>query len=152
MAHKIKSQTEKNQTLTRLMMILFSVMVASSISGCSQSSRSIPEELRGKYATNDPQYEDQFFELSSELILLEFGGGKHKYYRVERVGKEIIDNRILFTILCANKDEGEEFNFSFFTDLAGGGILHFKNKPQVAWEKQETEISYNDNSDTTIQH
>ena len=77
---------------------------------------------------------------------------KYKYYNVKRVEKEIIDNRMLYTILCANEDKGEEFNFSFFTDLAGGRTIHFKNKPQVAWEKQETEISYNDNSDIQIRH
>ena len=152
MAHKIKSQTEKNQTLARLMMILFSVMVASSISGCSQSSRSIPEELRGKYATNDPKYENQFFKLDPDLITLGFGGGEFKYYNVKRVELEIIDHRTLYTILCTNEDEGEEFNFSFFIDSAGEGIIHFKNKPQVAWEKQETGVSYNDNSDTQIRH
>ena len=73
--------------------------------------------------------------LSTELITLGFSDGKYKYYKVKRVEKEIIDNRILYTILCGNEDEGEEFNFAFFTDFAGKGIIHFKNKPQVAWEK-----------------
>ena len=152
MKGKAIPKTKKNRTLAGLIILLYSLMVAGSMAGCSQSSRSIPKELRGKYATNDPKYKDQFIELSSVMILLGFGGGKHKYYSVERVEKEIIDNRILFTILCTNEDEGEEFNFSFFVDLAGEGILHFKNKPQVTWEKQETGISYNDNSGSQIRH
>lgn len=150
MKGKLTPKTEIKRTRTRLIVFLFSIMVAGSIPGCSQSLKIIPEELRGKYATNDPKYRDQFFELSSVLITLEFGGGKFKHYSVKRVEKEFIDNRILYTILCANEDEGEEFNFAFFTDSAGEGIIHFKNKPQVAWQKQETEISYNDNSDTQI--
>ena len=150
MKGKLTPKTEIKRTRTRLIVFLFSVMVAGSISGCSQSLKIIPEELRGKYVTNDPKYEDQFFELSPVLVTLEFGGGKFKYYDVKRVEKEIIDNRALYTILCANEAEGEEFNFAFFTDSAGEGIIHFKNKPQVAWQKRETDISYNDNSDTQI--
>ena len=65
-----------------------------------------------------------------------------------KIEREIIDNRILYTVLCANEDEGEEFNFIFFTDFADKWIIHFKSKPKVVWEKQKTKISYNDNSDT----
>ena len=150
MTPKVKSQTEKKATQTQVIIILLSVMVASSIAGCSQSLKIIPEELRGRYFTKDPGYADQFFELSSASITLRFGGGMFKYYEVKRVDKEIIDNRILYTILCANEDEGEEFNFAFFTGSAGEGIIHFKNKPQVAWQKQGIIISYNDNSDTQV--
>ena len=117
-------------------------MVAGTIPGCSQSPRFIPEELRGKYATIDPTYEGRFFELSPEFITLGFGDGKYKYYQVKRVDKKIIDNRILYTILCSNEAEEEEFNFAFFVDFAGKGVIHFKNKQHVAWEKQATETSY----------
>ena len=118
---------------------------------CSQPVKFIPEELTGKYITTHPEYKSQFIELGSELITLRFGEGKYKYYNVKRVKKEMIENRILYTILCANEDQGEEFNFAFFADFTGRGIIHFKNKPQVAWDKQATDISFNDNSDTTIQ-
>ncbi len=129
--------TIKTRTLTRLISILCLIIVAGSMPGCSQSLKSIPEELRGKYVTNDPEYVDQFFELSSLLITLGFADGNIKRYDAKRVEKEIIDSRILYTILCANDVEGEEFNFSFFYDPADDGIIHFKNKPHVAWEKQE---------------
>jgi len=149
---KVIPKTEKKRTPTGLIILLFSVMVAGSIPGCSQSLRLIPAELRGVYASNDPKYENQFFELDPVLITLGFGGGKFNYYNVKRVEKEIIDHRTLYTILCTNEDKGEEFNFSFFIDSAGEGIIHFKNKPQVAWEKQKTELSHNDDSDTQIRH
>ena len=152
MKGKAIPKTEKNRSLTGLIILLFSVMVSGSIVGCSQTPKFIPEELIGKYATNDPKYENQFFKLDPDLITLGFGGDEFKYYNVKRVELKIIDHRTLYTILCANEDEGEEFNFSFFIDSAGEGIIHFKNKPQVAWGKQETGISYNDNSDTQIRH
>lgn len=119
---------------------------------CSQPVKFIPEELTGKYLTTHPEYKSQFIELGSELITLGFGEGKYKYYNVKRVKKEIIENRILYTILCGNEDQGEEFNFSFFADFAGRGVIHFKNKPQVAWDKQATNISFNDNSDIQNWH
>ena len=119
---------------------------------CSQPVKFIPEELTGKYLTTHPEYKSQFIELGSELITLGFGEGKYKYYNVRRVKKEMIENRILYTILCGNEDQGEEFNFSFFADFAGRGVIHFKNKPQVAWDKQATNISFNDNSDIQNWH
>ena len=81
-----------------------------------------------------------------------FSGGTYKYYNVKRVEKEMIDNRILYTILCGNEDEGEEFNFAFFTDFAGKGIIHFKNKPQVAWKKTRNTNILQHNSETQIRH
>jgi hypothetical protein len=148
--HKIIPQTGIKRIRTRLIVFLFAVMLAEYILGCFHPPASIPEELGGKYITTHPAYEDQFFELSSGLITLGFSDGTLKFYDVKRVEKETIDNRILYTILCSNEDQGEEFNFAFFADFSGELIIHFKNKPQVAWQKQETEISYNDNSDTVI--
>jgi len=147
---KVILETGIKRTLTPLIVFLFSILFAEYIMGCFQPPAFIPEELSGKYRTTHPKYEDQFFELSPKLITLGFSDGKFKYYKVKGVEKKIIDNRILYTILCANEDEGEEFNFAFFTDFAGKGIIHFKNKPRIAWGKQKTKISYSDNSDIQI--
>ncbi len=142
MKRKVIPQTGIKRTPTRLIVFLFSVMLAQYILGCFQPPAFIPEELSGKYITTHPEYEDQFFELRPELITLGFGGGTLiKLYDVKRVEKEIVGQKILYTILCGNEDQGEEFNFTFFTDFAGEGAIYFKNKPQVAWQKQETEIS-----------
>jgi hypothetical protein len=48
---------------------------------------------------------------------------------------------MLYSSLCANDDEEEEFYFSFFYDPADKGNIHFKTRPHVTWGKQETEIS-----------
>jgi hypothetical protein len=133
---KVIPKTEIKQIRTRLVVFMLSVMFAGYVVGCSQAPKFIPEELSGEYRTTYPKYENEFFELSPKLITLGSGDGKPKFYEIMRVEKEIIDNRILYTILCANEDEGEEFNFAFFTDFAGKGIIHFKNKPQVAWSKK----------------
>jgi len=132
---KVIPKTGIKRTRTRLIIFMFSVMFAEYLVGCSQAPKFIPEELNGKYSATHPGYEDQFFELGTELITMGFSDGTYKYYTVKRVEKEIIDHRILYTILCGNEDEGEEFNFAFFTDAPGGRIIHFKNKPQVAWKK-----------------
>ena len=135
MKAKVIPKTGIKRIRTRLIVIMFSVMFAGYFLGCSQPPKFIPEELNGKYSATHPEYKDEFFELGTELITLGFSGGKYKYYDVKGVEKEMIDNRVLYTILCGNEDKGEEFNFAFFTDFAGKGIIHFKNKPQVAWKK-----------------
>jgi hypothetical protein len=134
------------------MVFLVAVIFGGSIWGCFHTPAVIPAELIGKYLTTHPEYEDQFFELGSGLITLAFGGGKYKYYNVKRVEKKSIENRVLYTVLCANEDQGEEFNFAFFADLKKGGIIQFKNKQHVIWEKQKSAISYKDHSDAQIQH
>ena len=152
MKDNVTPKTTTNRTLTPLIVFLFAVIFGGSIWGCFHIPAVIPEGLIGKYITTHREYKDQFFKLDSGLITLVFAGGKYKYYNVKRVEKEIIDNRILYTILCANEDKGEEFNFAFFADLERGGIIHFKNKQHVVWEKQKTAISYKDHSDTQNQH
>ena len=137
---------------TRLIAFSFSVLFAANILGCFYLPATIPEGVRGLYRTTHREYDDQFFELDSSHITMGFGGGKYKYYNVERVEKEIIDYKILYTILCSNEAEGEEFNFSFFVYFSGEVIVHFKNKPQVLWKKQKKEISHNAKSDTQIRH
>lgn len=127
-------------------------MFGGSIWGCFHTAAVVPEKLIGKYITTHPEYENQFFEIESGLITLALGGGIYRYYNVKRIEREIIDNRILYTILCANEDKGEEFNFSFFAYFDAGVIIHFKNKPHVVWEKQKTEISYKNHSDKQYQH
>ena len=145
-----KTGTQRNRT--RLIVIMFSVMFAGCFLGCAQPPKFIPEELNGKYSATYPGYENQFFELGTELITMGFRDGKYKYYDVKRVEKDNIDNRILYTILCANEDKGEEFNFAFFIDFTGGGIIHFKNKPQVAWKKTRNINILKHNSETQIRH
>ena len=137
MKRKVIPQTGIKRTRTRLTVILFSIMFAGYISGCFQTPAFIPEELSGKYITTHPGYKDQYFELSPKLITMGFDGGILKFYDVKRVEKEIIDRRTLYTVLCVNEDQGEEFNFAFFAHFAGEGIIHFKNKPQVSWGKRK---------------
>ena len=131
----------------RLTVILLSVMFAGYIAGCVQAPALIPEELSGKYITTHPGYEDQYFELNPGFIIMGFSGGILKFYNVRRVEKTMITRRTLYTVLCVNVAQGEEFNFAFFNDLAGEGVIYFKNKPEVLWEKEKTDVSYNDNSD-----
>jgi hypothetical protein len=120
----------------RLTVILLSVMFAGYISGCVQAPTFIPEEFSGKYITTHPGYEDHYFELYPGFIIMRLAGGTLKFYNVRRVEKRVITRRTLYTVLCVNEARGEEFNFAFFADLAGEGVIYFKNKPEVLWEKQ----------------
>ena len=137
--------TATKRTLRKMIIILIFVMIAGAFFGCSQSLRAIPEEIRGKYVTDDPRYENHFFELSQGFITLGFTDGSMKFYEVKAIGKKSVDNKILYTALCANAAEGEEFNLSFFYDSVDVERLYFKNKPDVTWKKEKTEISASSN-------
>ena len=119
-------------------------MMAGSLIGCSQPLKEIPEGIRGKYVTDDSRYEDKYFELSSRMITLGFADGSIKFYDVEKIEKKVVDNRDLFIVSCANEAEGEKFNLSFFYDATGDISIHFKNRPNVTWDKEYTEISDRD--------
>lgn len=136
----METRNINKRSLIRPIIFLCSVMAAGPIIGCSQALKTIPEELRGKYATTDPNYIDQYVELDMALITLGFAGGKIKYYDVRKVRREnVVDGRLLYSILCANDAHEEEFNLSFFHDSADEGIIHFKNKPHITWERQSAE-------------
>lgn len=123
--------------MARLFILLSGILLAGgSVMGCLQSQGSIPAEIIGKYATNDPEYENEYFELSTQLLTIGFAHGNIKYYDVKGVQKKIIDNRLLYTVLCANEAENEEFNFSFFYDSKDKSTIIFKNKPKVSWKRQ----------------
>ena len=139
MAGKVKQRKILKRNLMRLTLLLLAIIAAAFLSGCSQPLRVIPEELRGKYVTDDPDYENHSFELDSLTLTLGFADGNSKFYDVKRVDKEMVDNTMLFTILCANEAENEEFNFSFFYDSAHEGDIRFKNKTHVTWQKQKLE-------------
>jgi hypothetical protein len=135
------------RTPTRRAVILFTVMFVGFLAGCFQTPASMPDELFGKYITTHPGYEDQYFELGPDLIIMGFADGTLKFYDVKSVEIDPIDRKTLYSVLCANEDYAEEFNFAFFADLADEGIIHFRNKPQVSWEKEESEEPYNDDSE-----
>jgi hypothetical protein len=138
-------KTAGNRDLIIQVVFLFAILLVAINSGCSGAPAIIPEELRGIYKTTHRKYEEQFFELDSRLITFSFRGGMHKHYSIKKIKKEIIDNQTLYTILCANEVNEEEFNFAFFVDFMGEVILYFKNKPKVAWKKQVGVVHYNDN-------
>ena len=152
MKGKVIVNIDENRVLAEHIVFLFAILLVAINSGCFYAPTIIPEELRGIYKTTHRKYENQFFELRSKLVILGFGGDLYKYYNVRKIDKEIIDNRTLYTILCANEDEGEEFNFAFFVDFVGDVILYFKNKPKVAWIKQGAVVHYNDNLVTKVRY
>ena len=145
MKGKVIMEIAGNRVLVEHIAFLFAILLTAINSGCSYAPTIIPEELRGIYKTTHRKYENQFFELDSKLVIMSFGGDLYKYYNVRKIDKEIIDNRILYTILCTNEDEGEEFNFAFFVDFAGEVIIHFKNKSKIAWIKQGAVAHNSDN-------
>ena len=119
-----------------LIISIYAILIATIIWGCLYGPAIIPEELRGIYKTTHRNYDDKYFELKSRLVTVGFDDKLFKYYTVKKLKKEVIDNKTLFTILCVHEDEEEEFNFAFFADFTEEVIIHFKNKPKVAWKKK----------------
>ncbi len=152
MKGKAKIKTVGQSSLARRVVFLIVILLAAIKSSCFYAPVVIPPELTGTYRTTHRDYEDQFFELGSRIVTMGFSGSLYKFYSVKKIQKEIIDNRTLYTILCANEDSEEEFNFAFFVDFAGEVIIHFKNKPKVAWKKHLAGVYYNDNFFRQIRH
>jgi hypothetical protein len=149
---KIITKLGSIRTCKHQIVFLYAVLFTGFNLGCYFAPPVIPAEITGKYITTHRGYENHFFELGSRLVTMGFGGGVYKYYSVEKIRKEIIENRTLYTILCVNENQEEEFNFAFFVDFSGNVTIHFKNKPKVAWYKQVAYASYNNNLFKNIQH
>ena len=116
--------------MTRLVLVL---LLVGAFSGCRGALlESVPDELVGVWKTTSPRYEDRFFEISEDLIVLGTGGRNTEAHRILSIREALEDERLLYAISYESA-EGEEYGFFFYYDPAGSGVIRFKNQQNMAW-------------------
>jgi len=103
------------------------------LAGCGREPVTLPEELCGRWITDDPKYAGRYLELSNET--LRFGNGdevieESAVVRIERSG-EGADFHYDVTYTDAN---GDESVFSFIQQVRRGTI-RIAHSPQRLWRR-----------------
>ena len=104
-----------------------------------QKDFTVPGELIGVWVTDDPKYVDHPFEIKKETLIFEQGMGYLDFDVFPIVGLEQTDADgetlyIIYSVLPA----GKKFEFSFYYAPAEGGVLRFKNQPEMKWTKKKS--------------
>ncbi|MGD8255448.1 MAG: hypothetical protein PVJ11_09385 [Syntrophobacterales bacterium] len=123
---------------SRSTIIAFAILILFFGAQC-QKEFTVPEELIGVWVTEDPKYAEHPFEIKKETLIFEQGQGYLDFDVFPIVGLEKTDADgdtlyIIYYVLPA----GKKFEFSFYYASAEGGVIRFKNQPEMKWTKKKS--------------
>lgn len=98
----------------------------------------VPDELIGVWMTDDPNYADHPFEIKKETLVFEQGQGYLDFDVFPIVGLDQFKENgdTLYTIYYLIPS-GRTFEFSFYYTPTRGGMIRFKNQPEMTWTKEK---------------
>ena len=104
-----------------------------------QKEFTVPEELIGVWVTDDPIYADNPFEIKRNTLIFEQGFGYFDFHVFPIVDLEKTDAGgdtlyIIYYLIST----GRKFEFSFYYTPTQGGVIRFKNQPEMKWTKKES--------------
>ena len=104
-----------------------------------QKEFTVPEELIGVWVTDDPKYVDHPFEIKKETLIFEQGQGYLDFdvFPIVDLEKTDADGDTLY-IIHYLLPVGKKFEFSFYYASAEGGVIRFKNQPDMKWTKKKS--------------
>ncbi len=103
-----------------------------------ETTRTVPDELLGRWTTKAPKYADTFFELQRDAIILGLAGGETEVRSVARVEKVLQGGQPQFTVYYLDPSDPRrtEIKLAFFFEAGGGGVIRWKNQREIAWTRQ----------------
>ena len=104
-----------------------------------QKEFSVPEELIGVWVTDDPNYVDHPFEIKRNTLIFEQGLGYFDFdvFPIVDLEKTDAGGDTLYIIHYLIR-AGRKFEFSFFYAPTEGGVIRFKNQPEMKWTKKKS--------------
>ena len=111
-------------------LVLFSALL-----GCTRSKQEFRPDLIGVWKTEDPKYEDRFFQLEPQTLILGIGEGRVNTYRIQSVRWSLDRVGTLYTVSYWDYQEQTAETFAFYYDSVGG-VIRLKNQQQIEWRKE----------------
>ena len=123
---------------SRSTIIAFAILIVFFGAQC-QKEFTVPEELIGVWVTDDPKYADHPFEIKKETLIFEQGQGYLDFdvFPIVNLEKTDADGNTLYIIHYV-LPAGKKFDFSFYYASAEGGVIRFKNQPEMKWTKKKS--------------
>ncbi len=118
--------------------ILIPVAILALFPGCqSREKIVVPPELVGVWRTAAAKYEDRYFEFRPGTLTLGIGGGSSETYPIRSIKRSQDALGTLYAVSYMNQAESVEEVFAFYYDPREGGMIRFKNQPEIAWTKEK---------------
>jgi hypothetical protein len=90
-----------------------------------------PEEIRGHWITDQPEYADRGLEIIEDALVFHTGEETFDLHMIREIRAETVDGGVEFELDHWGK-EGVSMTFSFIYNPADTTI-RFKNQPRVIW-------------------
>jgi len=118
--------------------IAFAILILFFGAQC-QKEFTVPEELIGVWVTDDPRYVDHPFEIKKDTLIFEQGLGYFDFdvFSIVDLEKMDADGDTLYIIHYLIR-AGRKFEFSFYYAPTEGGVIRFKNQPEMKWTKNKS--------------
>jgi hypothetical protein len=118
--------------------IAFAILILFFGAQC-QKEFTVPEELIGVWVTDDPKYVDHPFEIKKDTLIFEQGLGFFDFdvFPIGNLEKMDEDGNTLY-IIHYLLPAGRKFEFSFYYAATEGGVIRFKNQPEMKWTKKKS--------------
>ena len=117
--------------------IAFAILILFFGAQC-QKEFTVPEELIGVWVTDDPIDAYHLFEIKEDTLIFEQDLGYFDFDVFPIVGLdksgENGDTLYIIYYLIAS---GRKFEFSFYYTPTEGGVIRFKNQPEMKWTKKK---------------
>ncbi len=122
----------RNHRLSQVVWLII-ILVASSCVSQTQ----LPDELLGTWKTEALKYQDTFFEMKTDLLVLGMKTGEVHSFTITKVeGKKLREEEwVLYTVFYQN-DSLQKFEFPFYYKAAKNGVIRFKNQENLVWKKE----------------
>ena len=117
----------------RFAFLVFALVIG--ILCCQTRDTTLPVDLFGVWRTTAKEYEDRFFELTSETLRIRTGEANVDIFVIWNINKTPEERRTLYEISYLD-DIGEESIFSFHYEESDGVVV-FANQPSMLWVKEE---------------
>ncbi len=100
------------------------------------SGKSLPEDIVGKWTTDDQAYKGEFIEISINAISYGIEGGDIFIYTVRKVKKEKghLYNSTTYKAYCTD-ESGVENLFTFIFTPDEGGSIRQKSTQDIVWKR-----------------
>jgi hypothetical protein len=117
--------------------IAFAILILFFGAQCQKEFR-VPEKLIGVWVTDDPKYADHPFEIKKDTLIFEQGLGYFDFDVFPIVGLDKSgENGDTLYIIYYLIPSGRKFEFSFYYTPTEGGVIRFKNQPEMKWTKKK---------------
>jgi len=119
--------------------ILLIIAVLTICFGCQDSHVTTASELIGIWTTFAPEYGDRKLEVTSNQIKFRSGEQLISIYTITKIKKvHQKGNWELFTVDCEYDDNNEPQKqmISFYYSKDNGGVIKFRNKEGVEWNRK----------------